>query len=215
MLTVWGRQSSSNVQAVMWCIAELKLPVRRIDAGLTYGLTDSADYLQLNPNGKIPTLQDDNNPPIWESGAILRYLAQTYADSPFWPSDPVERSQVDMWAEWAKLNIAVGFTGPIFWRAVRVPAERRDTVALQDAVKQFEKQLEIANNTLEHSEFLAGDHFTLADIQFGHVLYRYFDIAIARTNSLDNVARYYCSLEQRPDYREHVMVSYEELADSM
>lgn len=215
MLTIWGRKSSSNVQAVMWCIAELKLPVNRIDAGFNYGVTGSEEYLSMNPNGTVPTLQDGGNPPVWESGAILRYLARNYASPPFWPSDAIEKTQVDMWAEWSKLNIACEFTTPVFWPAVRIPAKRRNLATLENAVLHLESNLKIADAKLRKSEYLAGDNFSLADIQFGHVLYRYYDINIDRANDLQNVARYYHALEQRPAYQEHVMISYEELVDSM
>ena len=85
MLTVWGRKSSSNVQALMWCIGELHLPFERIDAGFTYGIVNSDEYLAMNPNGTVPTIQDESNPPLWETGAILRYLAAEYAPESFWP----------------------------------------------------------------------------------------------------------------------------------
>jgi len=91
MIKVWGRASSSNVQSVMWCLAELGLSVERIDAGLMYGVVNSPDYLAMNPNGTIPTLIDNDAPPLWESGAILRYLANAYATDPFWPSQLVDR----------------------------------------------------------------------------------------------------------------------------
>ena len=121
MLKVWGRKSSSNVQAVMWCIAELKLPVERIDAGFKCGVIDTPEYLAMNPNGTVPTLRDGDRITLWESGAILRYLANNYADAPFWPVDAVRRARIDMWAEWAKVNVASKFSAPIFWQVVRTP----------------------------------------------------------------------------------------------
>ena len=215
MLTVWGRQSSSNVQAVMWCIDELGLPVKRIDAGYKYGVVDSSEYRQMNPNGKVPTLQDDQKPAIWESGAILRYLGNAYADKPFWPRDLDARTHVDMWAEWSKLNVASQFTGPIFWKAVRIPAARRNQPAIDLAVQNFERNLAIADAQLKENRFIAGGDFTMADIQFGHVLYRYYDVPIDRTKKLANVGRYYEELKARQAYQDHVMVSYVELEDSM
>ena len=73
MLKIWGHRSSSNVQALMWCVGELDLPFDRIDAGFIYGGVDTPGYLAMNPNGTVPTLQDGTNPPMWETGAILRY----------------------------------------------------------------------------------------------------------------------------------------------
>ncbi len=213
MLKVWGRRSSSNVQAVMWCLGELDLPCERIDAGFTYGMVDTPDYLSMNPNGTVPTLQDGGNPPLWESGAILRYLATRYAAGDFWPADPVARADVDRWAEWSKINVALNFTGPVFWRVVRTPPSKQDPAAIVEALRRLDKFLGIAEARLADHPYLAGEKFTLADIQFGHCLYRYFDIDIARSEH-PHLRRYYDRLAARPAYRDHVMVSYEELRES-
>ncbi len=114
MLTVWGRADSSNVQALMWAIAELELPVTRIDAGHRFGGTDTPAFLAMNPNGTVPVLRDGDDPPLWETGAILRYLANRYAPDSFWPADPQARADIDRWAEWAKIHVAMAFTAPIF-----------------------------------------------------------------------------------------------------
>ena len=143
MLKVWGRATSSNVQCVMWCIAELGLEVERIDAGLMYGVTKTPEYLAMNPNATIPTLVDSDNPPLWESGAILRYLANTYGRDPFWPDDPVQRADVDRWAEWGKVSVQMTFSHPIFWKVVRTPAAERNAAELQSAITAFEDKLKI------------------------------------------------------------------------
>lgn len=210
MHEIWGRKTSSNVQALMWCIGELGLSYKRYDVGGTHGGTDSDVFLKMNPNGTIPVLKEPNLPALWETGATCRYLADKYGSSSFWPNDPDRRADVDRWAEWAKLNIAMNFTVPVFWRVVRTPATERDTATERAAVKTLERKLEIADTRLASHAFLVGEEFTLADIQFGHILYRYFDIEVERA-ILRNVRRYYEALQERPAYREHVMVSYDEL----
>lgn len=99
MLEVWGRKSSSNVQALMWCIGELGLPYQRHDVGHRFGGTDSDEFYALNPNRTIPVLRDGDLPPLWETGAILRYLANRYAPDEFWPADLIARTNVDRWME--------------------------------------------------------------------------------------------------------------------
>lgn len=214
MLKIWGRRSSSNVQALMWCVGELNLPHERMDAGFIYGVVDTPDYLAMNPNGTVPTLRDGDNPPLWETGAILRYLASTYASDEFWPANPIARAGVDKWAEWSKLNVAMNFTSPVFWRVARTPASKRDPAAIRDALHRLDNYLDIADSRLAKLPFLAGEHFTLADIQFGHCLFRYFDIDIERARH-PSLRRYYDALTTRPAFREHVMVSYEELRDRL
>ncbi len=210
MLQVWGRRTSSNVQSVMWCIGELELPYRRYDVGHRYGGTDNEAFIAMNPNRTVPVIQDGDNKPLWESAAILRYLANRYSSGAFWPLDLLERTEVDRWAEWAKVNIAGSFTGPIFWQVVRTPKAKQNPDAIRQNVASFERILAIAGKLLRQQRYLTGDDFTLADIQFGHLLYRYFTIEIERAE-MPAIRRYYETLSERPAFREHVMVDYEEL----
>lgn len=210
MLAIWGRATSSNVQALMWCVGELGLPYRRVDVGHRYGGTETPAFRAMNPNGTVPVLRDGHDPPLWETGAILRYLAGRYGDADFWPRDDRRRADVDRWAEWAKLNVALNFTAPVFWRVVRTAPSRRDAAAIADAVETLARYLDIAEMRLGRHAHLAGDGFTLADIQFGHVLFRYFDISIERPDH-PALRAYYERLRSRPAFREHVAVSYDEL----
>ncbi|ANN71593.1 glutathione S-transferase family protein [Bordetella bronchialis] len=210
MLTIWGRRTSSNVQALMWCVGELGLPYRRHDIGHRHGGNDTPAFLAMNPNGTVPVLRDGDDEPLWETGAVLRYLATRYAEAAFWPLDLRARTHVDKWAEWAKLNVAMNFTVPVFWHVVRTASRDKNPAALAQALDVLGKKLDIAEARLTSHAFLAGDRFTLADIQLGHVLYRYFDIDIPRADR-PALRRYYEMLADRPAFREHAMVSYDEL----
>ena len=210
MLKVWGRRTSSNVQAVMWCVAELGLDAERLDVGHRFGGTDTPEYRAMNPTGRIPVLRDGDGPFLWESGAILRYLADRYGAAPFWPRDPAARARVDTWAEWAKVNVTINFTAPIFQPLVRTPARERDMAAVGRAVDALTGHLRVAEARLAEHPFLAGEAFTLADIHLGHVLYRYGSVPIARA-PLPALERYYEALRGRAAYRDHVMVSYDDL----
>ncbi|WP_299631818.1 glutathione S-transferase family protein [uncultured Roseobacter sp.] len=214
MLEIWGRRTSSNVQALMWCVSELKLEFVRHDAGHVYGLTDTQAFGELNPNRTVPVLRDDDGPAIWETSAILRYLAGRFAPNEFWPDDAGERAQVDKWAEWAKINVAMAFTGPIFWRVVRIPEADRNPTAIAEALDDLHDKFAIAERQIAITGWLAGSHFTLADIQFGHILYRYFNIEINRPD-WPILQRYFDQLMERDQYREHVAISYDKLRGSL
>ena len=214
MLKIWGRKSSSNVQALMWCVVELGLPFERIDAGFIYGVVDTPEFRAMNPNGTVPVLQDGDDPPLWETGAILRYLANEYGPENFWPEERAARATIDKWDEWSKINIAGNFTGPIFWRVVRTPEAQRNPAAIKAALETLNRFLDIAEAQLAKNAYLAGSNFTLADIQFGHCLFRYFDIEIQRKN-YPHLKDYYSRLKERAAFREHVMVSYEELRERL
>ncbi len=105
------------------CAGDGLWPHTRLDYGENYGGLDTPEYRAMNPHGKIPvvTVGDDA---LFETSAILRYLAGLHGSEAFWPSDPMARAQVDMWADWAKNDVAEGFTWPVFWRVVRTPKPR-------------------------------------------------------------------------------------------
>ncbi|MCJ7996381.1 glutathione S-transferase family protein [Rhizobium cremeum] len=210
MLTVWGRRTSINLQAVMWTIAELGLEYRRIDAGFTYGVNDTPEFLAMNPNGLVPVLKDGDDEPLFESAAIVRYLASRYGTGPFWPEDLSARAQVDKWAEWSKVTVGTLFLDRIFVPLIRTPSAKRNPQAIAEAVALLMKRLAIAEAQFSKHDFLAGNELTVADIMFGQLLYRYYDLDIERAD-LPKLKAYYARLCERHAYREHVMVNFDEV----
>lgn len=210
MIKVYGRANSSNVQLVMWAIGELGLPFERVDLGHIHGGLDTPEFLAMNPHGLVPVIQDDDGPAIFESGAILRYLAARYAEDSFWPSDPVARSQIDKWAEWGKTTFGAKFVAPVFMARVRTPLRDQDPAAIAAAVTDFEALHAPLAAQLADTPFICGDALTAADIVIGHIFYRYMTMDIER-HTHPRIAAYYDLLTQRPAYQEHVMVSYDAL----
>jgi glutathione S-transferase len=210
MITVLGRAGSLNVQLVMWGIVELDLPNERLDYGMQFGGNDTPEYLAMNPNGLVPTLRDGELA-LFESCAILRYLASRYGGAPFWPEDAVARAPIDVWVEWGKTTLQRDFAAPVFWKRIRTPAAERDETAYAAALKTFEGHLDILETRLADGRpFVMGTDLTLADIVIGHLLYRYFTLDIARPERLA-LAAYYARLTERPAYQEHVMVPWDSL----
>ena len=209
-ITVWGRRSSSNVQLVLWVLDEVGVCYRRRDAGFTYGIVDTPNFLEMNPNGRVPVLTDGNSGPIFESGAITRYLGARYGQDPFWPTDPAQRAMVDKWAEWAKWNVGHTFTLTVFWNLVRTPADKVDHLTVQAALQAVEAMLAIADARLATTAYLAGDDFTFADVMLGYTLYRYYDIDVRRRR-LPHLRCYYDLLCARPAYQTNVIYPYDEL----
>ena len=81
MLKIWGRTNSVNVQKVLWCCEELGVDYDRVDAGGPFGVVDTPEYRRRNPNGLVPTIDDDGFV-LWESNAIVRYLAAKHRSTP-------------------------------------------------------------------------------------------------------------------------------------
>ena len=99
MLKIWGRRNSINVQKVLWCCGELGLPFDRVDAGLQFGVNNTPEYKALNPNGLVPTIDDDGYV-RWESHAIVRYLARKHGTGTLLPQDARAAADADRWMEW-------------------------------------------------------------------------------------------------------------------
>jgi glutathione S-transferase len=207
MLKIWGRATSSNVQTVMWAVAELGLEHERIDWGGAFGGNDDPDYRLMNPNGLIPVLKDGDTV-LFESPAILRYLGARYGDEAFWPSDAGQRAELDVWAEWVKTSVCPEMIYKVFWNLVR--AQRPDQTALSSGAEALAKLMPRLDARLGAGPFLGGDDLSFADIMVGHVLYRYMTLDFPKAET-PNIDAYYHRLAGRPAYAEHVMVSYESL----
>ena len=129
-LTIWGRANSVNVQKVLWCLRELDLGYDRIDAGMQFGKNNEAEYLAMNPNGRVPTLIDGDFV-LWESNSVMRYLCMAHGrNSPIYPQAPRQRAAVDRWLDWT-LSTLQPVDRPVFWALVRTPPDKREMVHIQ------------------------------------------------------------------------------------
>ena len=204
MLTVWGRRSSFNFQKVMWLIGELGIGHRHIQAGGQFGGLDSPQFRAMNPVGRIPVI-DDGGTIVWESHAILRYLAARYGQGQFWSERPSERSHADRWMDWSQTTLQPDFLTGVFWGFYRTPESQRSWPAIRDHVARCGRHFKLLDEMLADRPFLCGDSLTLADIPAGTSLFRYFELEIERP-SIPNVEAWYLRLQDRRAYREHVMI---------
>jgi glutathione S-transferase len=209
MLKVWGRRNSQNVQKVMWLIGELGLAHEHTSAGGKYGGLDTEAFRAMNPHGRVPVIKD-GDVVVWESQAILRYLAATYSVGRFWPEAPKDRAMIDAWMDWSQSTLQPAFLGGIFMGYFRTPEPRRNWEAINQAVEVVGQLFQLLDRQLEGKKFLLGEELTLADIPVACNFYRYFEIDLPKPD-MPNVTAYYERLKMRPAYRQHVMVSFEEL----
>ena len=209
MITIWGRATSVNVQAVMWAVAELGMEFERIDAGGAFGGLDTPEFRAMNPNGLVPVLRDRDTF-LWESAAIVRYLGAQYGGDQFWPADPLKRAKVDKWAEWTKTSFGREFLTGVFWPLVGVRAEKRDPAAIAAAEGRLKPLAAMLDARLSVGGHLGGADPCFADIVVGAHLYRYFTLDFDRAET-PHLHSYYRRLSERPAYAAHVMVSYESL----
>lgn len=204
MLRIWGRKNSINVQKVLWCCGELGLEFERIDAGMQFGVNDTAEYRAKNPNGLVPTLEDGRFV-LWESHAIVRYLARGHGMGTLWPSDAQVAADADRWMEWYSTTLWNAMR-PVFWNLVRTPPEKRNMAEVAENHKKLVAYFGIVDRELgaNGKSYMVGAQFSMGDIPLGVAAFRWYNLPIERP-SLQHLDRWYQRLCERPAYREHCM----------
>ena len=202
MLKLWGRVNSINVQKVLWALDELKVPFERVDAGMAFGVVNESFYKQMNPNSRVPTIEDDGFV-LWESNAIVRYLAAKYGAGTLSPSDLRERADAERWMDWASIHVSTAM-GPAFMGLIRTPAEKRNMAQIAAAAEATAEQFKVLEQSLEGRDYVAGPRFTMGDIAVGVNVYRWYALDVKRPH-LARIESYHERLKQRPAFKKHVM----------
>ena len=202
MLKIWGRANSTNVKKVLWAAEELGLAYERLEAGGVHGVVDTPEYRALNPNGLVPTIEDDGFV-LWESNSIVRYLAAKHDSGGLYPTGLAERADAERWMDWTTSSIAAPFRD-VFWNMVRTAPEKRDMAAVESGLKRCVPLFAIADAALARTPFVAGERLTMGDVPLGCFAYAWFNMAIDRPN-LPNLAAWYQRLTERPAYKTAVM----------
>jgi glutathione S-transferase len=205
MLKIWGRATSSNVQKVLWCCAELGLPFERVDLGGPFGGNRDPEYLRLNPNGLVPTVIDGDLV-MWESNTICRYLASTRSGGErLYPLDPTARTHVERWMDWQLSSVGPPM-GQLLFGLIRTKPEARDAAAIEAARRHAIAAWTIAEDALQDRPYFAGQSLSLAEIVLGTQIYRWFTFAIERPE-LPNLRAWYERLRQRSGFKTHIEIA--------
>ena len=195
MLRLWGRLSSINVQKVVWMADELGLAYERIEAGGAFGVVSTPEYRRLNPNGLVPVIEDDGFV-LWESNAIVRYLAAKHAAGTLWPRDLQRRADIDRWMDWQATTFTPAMRDA-FLQLVRVAPDKRDDALVESSRAASEKAAARLEAHLEARAYVAGDAFSPADIVLGCAAHRWLQLPLAR-EPRPQMQRWYAGLRARP-----------------
>ena len=202
MLRIWGRVNSVNVKKALWAIEELGLPYQRLDAGMNFGVVNTPGYRAMNPMGLVPTIDDDGFV-LWESHAIVRYLAAKHAAGTLWPTDVKQRADADRWMEWAG-SFQAAFRN-VFWGMVRTPPEKRDMAAIEEGRKKSAELAGVLDRHLAGRQFVAGDRFTMGDIPAGCHFHLWLSLPMDRPDC-PNLQSWFKRLSERPAYKKIVLI---------
>jgi len=200
MLKIWGRKNSINVQKVLWCCAELNIEYERIDAGMQFGVNNTPEFKMLNPNGLVPLINDDGFV-LWESHAIVRYLARKHGLGTLCPADPCAAADADRWMEWYSTTLW-NHMKPVFWNLVRTPPEKRNLTEVEDNRQKLAGYLAMADAHLGQRDYLAGVQFTMGDIPLAVLAHRWFNLPIERP-ALPHYERWFRTVAARPAFQQH------------
>ena len=203
MLRIWGRSNSINVQKVLWCCEELDIRYQRVDLGGPFGGNTEPEYLRLNPNGLVPTISDGGFV-LWESNAIVRYLAAKHGMGTLCSEDLAERADADRWMDWQMGTLWANFR-PAFVGLVRTLPEKKDRDEIATAISKTAENLAMLNAHLAARDYVTGLAFTLADIPLGVTAYRWFNLEIERP-PMANLEAWYERLCARSPYKATVML---------
>jgi glutathione S-transferase len=198
MLKILGRASSINVRKVLWICEELNIPFRREEWGEGFKSPQEAAFKALNPNALVPVIQDGDFV-MWESNAIIRYLANAYGGGWLYPEDPRARAPVDQWTDWqaTELNTSWRYA---FMALVRHSPAHQDPRLLAAACKGWSYTMAILNAQLERTgAYVAGSAFSLADIPVGLSVNRWFETPLEHP-AFPAVRAYYERLTERKGY---------------
>lgn len=205
MITLWGRNNSTNVKKVLWTLEELELPFNHILAGGQYGLNHDPDYLAMNPNGLVPLLRDDESDVLlWESNTIVRYLAAQYGQNRLWVDSPARRAEGEKWMDWANQTLAPAHR-IVLMGLVRTPPEQRDHKAIEAGAKQCDELFEILDAALANQTWFSGDALGTGDIAIAPFVYNLFNVDLKWTPR-PHLERWYQQLTERPAFQKTVMI---------
>lgn len=193
MRKLWGRANSGNVQKAMWALDELGLPYERVDAGGAHGVVDDPAYRALNPNGLVPVLEEEGFA-LWESNAILRYLAASHGGPLALPEDVRERARVDQWLDWQTTSFMPAMRDA-FWQTFR--AKEPDASLIAASVAKTERCAAVLDRHLDGRSFMVGDRFGIADIAVGCAAHRWMSLPIEKTER-PNLTRWLSVISKRP-----------------
>lgn len=195
MIKLLGRQTSGNVQKVLFLLEELRIPYTREDYGRQFGNTLTDAYRALNPNAKVPTLIDGDLV-IWESNTILRYLAALHAPA-LHGTTPGEKSLVERWMDWVLASVNAPYLA-MFKDAKNPPEARAADFAEQS--KALVDLLKILDGHLAKHEWLALGKFTLAEVALAPIVKRCLAFPIERP-ALPALEKWQAAIDARPAFQ--------------
>jgi len=214
MLKVWGRPTSTNTQRVLWALAEAKVPYElTLASGTTgakgyvwrgekpFGIVETAEYRAMNPNGTIPTIKDGDFT-LWESNAVVAYLARRYAPGKLYGSSEAIYARALQWMIWTNCNLDHPIHALVM-HLERLPAAQRSAETVEISRQEVVRKLELMEAQLVRSRYLTGEDFSMGDIPPSISITRFFHFGLEHPPA-PRVMDWLARLDEREGFRAHV-----------
>ncbi|MEO5671896.1 MAG: glutathione S-transferase [Ramlibacter sp.] len=198
MLKIWGRMSSINVRKVVLAAQWLELPFERVDAGLTFGIVKTPEYLARNPNGLVPLIEDDDLE-LWESNVIVRYLCARHSAGGLYPQGLRQRFDAERWMDWQQTTVSPAGRDA-FIQLIRTAPDKRNADLIDKSVAATEPLMAVLDAHLSTRPFMVGDSFTMADIPIACEMHRWCGLPRERP-ARPHLDRWYQGILARPASR--------------
>ena len=199
-IKIYGRLSSANVQKINWFCNYANISVVNLNYGGVHGKTQTNEFKDINPNSRIPVL-DDNNFILYESNAILRYLSKKFN---ILVEEKIEiNGKIDQWIDWGSFT----FASPcslLTANKLSLPQDQRDELIAEKAKKDILVLLRIIDNHLIKEKFIGGKKFSLADIPLGIWCHRCVNLDIS-FNNFTNIRNWYFKLNKMNSFKKTVV----------
>jgi len=210
-IKLWGRPTSARTQKVLLALAELgrdydlTLASATMGAGghvskggQPHGVVDTLDYRAMNPNGTVPTI-DDNGFVLWESNAIVQYLAMTYDAARMYGGDAKIFASASRWMLWEN-NELIPPMHAYAEHTIRLPQAQRDPAVVEASREKLARAWRIVDDQLARTRHIAHDDWTMGDIPMTIRVHRW-ELMAPEGPHFDNIRRYYDQVRERPSFR--------------
>ncbi|MBL8643925.1 MAG: glutathione S-transferase family protein [Rhodospirillaceae bacterium] len=166
MITLYGK-TASRTSRNLWALEELGLPYKHVPFDYLKGETKTPEFLAINPAGKVPALTD-GNVVMTESLGMNLYIANTYGQGKLWPDDQAGRAKCIQWTLWAATELEPSAVGRLI-QMVLTPEPQRDQKVIDAFAEKTKLALNTLNTALTRSAYLAGNAFSIADLNVAAV----------------------------------------------
>ena len=214
MLKIWGRPTSICTQRALWALVETGVPYVFTLASATmgpaghvskggpaFGVVDTRDYRAMNPNGTVPTI-DDHGFVLWESNAIVLYLAAKYAPRQLYGDDVATLARASQWMAWTNEHLEPHLH-TLVMELVRLPPSERNPTEAEAAARAILEPLAMLDAHLRRQPFVAGSTFTIGDITLGCSVHRWM-LFITDRPRMPSIEAWHERLASRPGFKLHV-----------